>query len=136
MGKLKTLAYASILSLLITGTSYGVTAKFTAYNDNERDSIPYHHLNCMGTRLKVGQCAADLRYHKLGDKICVKGLGTFVISDCGSKIIGRNRYDIYVSSLREVETFGVKYLDVTTLSDNNKNRYVYNDRCRRFDYEL
>ena len=106
---------AAFLSTLATVAAF--PAKVTAFNEREPDHKPYGDLNCQGQRLEVGQCAADLRYHHLGDRIHIDGLGTFVVADCGSAIKGYGRFDIYVDSLRECNNFGVKRLqaeDVTS----------------------
>lgn len=128
MKKLKLLAFASMLALLtMFNPCFGDMAKLTAFNDRERDSRPYGALNCQGTRLEVGQCAADLRYHKLGERIAIQGMGVYTVSDCGSDIKGKNRYDIYVSSLKEVSNFGVKYRDVTEIG-KEKIKPITEDR--------
>jgi len=125
MGKLKTFAIASVLLLITAVSSFGEIAKLTAYNENERDSQPYGALNCQSQRLEVGQCAADLRYHQLGEKIYIQDMGVFIVSDCGSKIKGPNRYDIYVSSMKAVREFGVKYKEVKTVKQKTDNKEMY-----------
>lgn len=125
MKKLKLLAFASMLALLtMFNPCFGDMAKLTAFNDHERDSRPYGALNCQGTRLEVGQCAADLKYHKLGERVAIQGMGVYTVSDCGSDIKGKNRYDIYVSSLKEVSNFGVKYRDVTEIGKEKMKEVI------------
>lgn len=121
MKKYKLFVITLLFLTIITTNSFASLSRLTAYNENERDSRPYGHLNCQGGVLGVGQCAADLKYHHLGDVVDINGMGTFVISDCGSGVKGRDRYDIYVSSLKEVREFGVKYRDAVVINRSERS---------------
>lgn len=45
--------------------------------------------------LRVGQCAADLRYHPEGSRVWIEGHGTLTVRDVGGAIKGPNRFDVY-----------------------------------------
>lgn len=53
--------------------------------------------------------AADLRYYKLGSRINLNGK-SYIVSDTGSAIKGKYRFDIYIHSCRSAKKFGVKTL--------------------------
>ena len=83
----------------------------------------------LGVRAKQGVVAADPRLFPLGSVLRISGAGpysgSYVVTDTGSKIVGR-RIDIFIPSPAEARRFGRKpvYVQVVhwgsvTLSDSD-----------------
>lgn len=58
-----------------------------------------------GQRVHSGAIAADPRVLKLGTKVKIQGMGTFVVKDTGGAIKG-NRIDIWMGSCQSARIFG------------------------------
>lgn len=58
-----------------------------------------------GQRVHNGAIAADPRVLKLGTKVKIQGMGTFVVKDTGGAIKS-NRIDIWMGSCRAARVFG------------------------------
>lgn len=58
-----------------------------------------------GQRVHSGAIAADPRVLKLGTKVNINGMGTFVVKDTGGAIKG-NRVDIWIGNCQAARTFG------------------------------
>ena len=71
------------------------TAIVTAYCSACSGSI-----GCRDNRLRVGDCAADPRWHKYGERIWIEGFGVLTVRDTGGDIKGRDRFDVYLGSVR------------------------------------
>lgn len=113
MKKLKLLTLAYVLCTIHT---IAFTARTTSYAAQEDGN----YLNCSGSRLQVGQVAADLRYYPLGTTLVIDG-ARYVVSDCGSAVRGKYHFDVYCRSLREMNQRGTHISDVRIVSTSNAN---------------
>lgn len=67
-----------------------------------------------GERVHHGAIAADWKVLPRGSKVHIKGMGTFVVKDRGSKIRG-NRIDIYMPSAKAAIRFGRRKVQLKKL---------------------
>ena len=56
------------------------------------------NVGCRDNRLHVGDCAADPRWHKDGEKVWIQGFGVLTVRDTGGDIKGRDRFDVYLGA--------------------------------------
>jgi uncharacterized protein YabE (DUF348 family) len=84
-----------------------ITCKATAYTATGQ-------LTASGTTAKVGVVAVDPSVIPLGTKLYVEGYGYCVAEDTGGKIKG-NRIDVYLNTVSECDTWGVKNVKVYVL---------------------
>ena len=66
-----------------------------------------------GQRVHSGAIAADPRVLKLGTRVKIHGMGTYVVKDTGGAIKG-NRLDIWMGC-REARLFGRRSVDLTVV---------------------
>lgn len=66
------------------------TAVVTAYCSDCSGST-----GCRGQRLRVGDVAADPRYHPYGSRVRIDGFGVLTVRDVGGAIKGAHRFDVY-----------------------------------------
>jgi 3D (Asp-Asp-Asp) domain-containing protein len=71
------------------------TATVTAYCARCSGSV-----GCRDNRLRVGDCAADPKWHPYGSRVWIQGFGELVVRDTGGAIKGRDRFDVYLGAPR------------------------------------
>jgi len=91
----------------------------TAYYHGEADHIQYGKKSAYGTELRAGRvrsAAADWSRYPVGTVFKIKGLPhTFVIDDYGSALVGTNTVDIYMTSRRDMDRWGVRHIQIEIL---------------------
>jgi len=65
----------------------------------------------MGTPARVGEIAVDPRVIPLGSKVYIEGVGVRYAEDTGGNIKG-NTIDIYMNTLSECRSWGVRYVTI------------------------
>ena len=50
--------------------------------------------------MRVGDCAADPLWHRYGERVWIQGFGVLTVRDTGGDIKGRDRFDVYLGSVR------------------------------------
>lgn len=102
--------------LLLLGLTFG-QARPTRYHWLAT-AFSLHGVTAAGTRPHSGTVAADSAVLPLGTRIRVSGAGahsgTYVVSDTGSKVLGRH-IDIYMPSQVEARQFGKRRVWITVL---------------------
>lgn len=94
-----------------------LAVRTTAYCHSESDHLCYGKLNAVGTSLKFGavrSAAADWSRYPLGTRFRIKGQPevTYVVDDYGSALVGSNTIDIYCTSKRMMNNWGVRNLNI------------------------
>lgn len=97
----------------------GVQFLITAYCPCCDCSEGYGKITSTGKIPKQGRTiAVDPKVIPYGTKVKIKGLGTFIVEDCGGAIKG-NRIDIYFESHADTERFGVQRRTVFILGKDD-----------------
>lgn len=94
------------------------TWELTAYNPVawQCDEDPW--TTASGAKTKPGYtCAIDRAYWSFGTRFWVVGFGEVVAEDTGSKVKGRNRMDVCVSSIEMARTLGRWHTAVYMIED-------------------
>ena len=118
---MRTTSALLILTLLGACTSTGGNApkpssgtrmkvRTTAYHHSE----PGGRANGIGGKLSAAHSAAsDWSWMPLGTRFRIVATGEdFVIEDYGSALVGRKTIDIYKSTRREMNAWGVRFVDI------------------------
>lgn len=92
----------------------------TAYSHQENEPGAHGRKNAAGTTLLYGNqvrsAAADWSRYPLGTKFKVKGLPyTYVVDDYGSALVGTNTVDMYFPSLRQMNRWGTRKVELTVI---------------------
>lgn len=93
----------------------------TAYCHSEADHVPYGSLSAMGTPLRHGMirsAAADWSRFPLGTRFRIKSQPGVVyeIDDYGSALVGTNTIDIYCTTEKSMDAWGVRHCDIEVLN--------------------
>ncbi|WP_018971081.1 3D domain-containing protein [Rubritalea marina] len=120
----------------------------TAYSCMENEPGAHGNLNAAGTVLKYGKtirsAAADWSVYPLGTKFKIKGLPyTYVVEDYGSALTGTNTIDIYKPTLRKMNHWGTRKVEITVVKWGcyDKSRRILKHRtgywhCRKMYNEI
>lgn len=142
---MKTIYFALLVASLFCGTSCQSTTqaikKFTirttAYTHNESDHIKYGRQTAIGTILKnkveYTSAASDWSFLPVGTVFRIEGdARKYVIDDYGSALVGTKTIDIYQPSRRDMNRWGVRFVDIKieSMGDYSKSLAVLRDRCR------
>lgn len=106
----------------------------TAYSDQENEPGAIGNLNAAGTVLKYGNvrsAAADWSVYPLGTLFKIKGLPyTYFVDDYGSALVGTNTVDIYHPTLRQMNKWGTRpvEIEVIKMGDWERSEYVLKGR--------
>ena len=98
-----------------------LTVRTTAYSHNEKDHIIYKKKNAVGTNLKytskLRSAAADWSEYPVGTefRIASEPGVTYVIDDYGSALVGTKTIDLYKPSIRSMNQWGVRHVDIEVL---------------------
>ncbi len=92
----------------------------TAYSCAENEPGAHGSKNAMGTILKYGStvrsAAADWSRYPVGTKFKIKGLPyTYVVDDYGSALVGTNTVDIYHPTLRGMNRWGTRKVEINVI---------------------
>lgn len=109
----------------------------TAYTHSESDHIEYGRKTALGTNLKCtreyNSAASDWSRFPVGTEFRIKGINRhFVIDDYGSALLGKDTIDIYFTSKRDMNRWGVQHVDIiiTKYGDYEKSREILSQRTR------
>ena len=98
----------------------------TAYSDHESDHRKYRNLSACGTPLAAGpvnSAAADWARWPEGTVFRLLPDGpVYRVDDYGWALAGRNTIDLYVPSMREMDRWGVRHLDIEILQWGDPQR--------------
>lgn len=91
----------------------------TAYTHTERDHIIYGKMSASGTRLTTGHirsAAADWSRFPVGTRFRVRETGQiYQVDDYGSALAGTSTIDLYTPTRREMNRWGVQFVDIDIL---------------------
>ncbi len=98
----------------------------TAYSDCEADHRQYKNLSACGTPLQIGtinSAAADWARWPQGTVFRVLPNGpVYRVDDYGWALAGRNTIDLYVPSMRAIDQWGVRHVDIEILQWGDPER--------------
>lgn len=120
----------------------------TAYSHKENEVGAPGRKNAAGTTLRYGNsvrsCAADWSVYPLGTKLKIKGLPyTYIVDDYGSALVGTNTVDIFHPSLRLMNKWGTRKVEISVIQWGStkrslkllKGRTRYK-HCRKMYYSM
>lgn len=91
----------------------------TAYTHTERSHIRYGKMSASGETLSSGRvrsAAADWSRFPVGTKFRIRQTGqVYQVDDYGSALIGTSTIDLYVPTTREMNRWGVRFVDIDIL---------------------
>ncbi|MDF1740914.1 MAG: 3D domain-containing protein [Verrucomicrobiales bacterium] len=92
----------------------------TAYTHSESDHVTYGNKTALGTVLRYTpeyhSAAADWSYFPLGTKFKIKGYDRlFVVDDYGSALVGKPTLDIYFTTKKWMNNWGVRHVEVEVI---------------------
>lgn len=125
LSTLALLAFMAIASILKAD-------RITAYSSDESDSLKYHGKNCLGFQVNQSveghrQVAVDPRVYPLGSVLFIKGVGTFIATDCGSGVRGKH-IDVCVSNRIAVSRFNTGNAEVKILRKGWASNSIYSSK--------
>lgn len=92
----------------------------TAYTHSERDHIQYGKMTASGTVLSSGHirsAASDWSMFPVGTRFRVRETGQiYQIDDYGRALVGTSTIDLYTPTRREMNRWGVRFVDIELLS--------------------
>lgn len=92
----------------------------TAYTHTERDHIQYGRMSASGTVLSSGHirsAASDWSKFPVGTRFRIKETGQiYQIDDYGRALVGTSTIDLYTPTRREMNRWGVRFVDIELLS--------------------
>ncbi len=107
----------------------------TAYTHSESDHIVYGRKNALDTRLsstrKYTSAASDWSRFPVGTTFRIRGMNrTFIIDDYGSALVGTDTIDLYQTSRKAMNRWGVQWveIEITKWGDYDKSRQILNER--------
>lgn len=94
-----------------------LVVRTTAYTHSESDHRKYGRLSAVGTQLKSGNirsAAADWSEFPVGTVFKIKAYPnyTFVIDDYGSALVGTKTIDLYQTTRRGMNNWGVREVEI------------------------
>lgn len=97
-----------------------VKVRTTAYTHTESDHVKYGNKTALGTVLRYTpeyhSAAADWSFFPLGTKFKVKGYDrVFVVDDYGSALVGKPTIDIYFTTKKWMNNWGVRHVEVEVI---------------------
>lgn len=115
-------------------TGQRMRVRTTAYTHTEPGGIK----NAIGSRLRYGgggefSAASDWSWLPLGTRFKMAGSPRiYVIEDYGSALVGRETIDLYMPTRREMNSWGVRFVDIEILSAGSKamSLKMLTPRCR------
>lgn len=98
-------------------TNNNLVVRTTAYTHSESDHRKYGRLSAVGTTLKSGNirsAAADWSEFPVGTTFKIKQFPnyTFVIDDYGSALVGTKTIDLYQTTRRGMNQWGVRNVEI------------------------
>jgi hypothetical protein len=123
-------------SVRTAGAPRTVSVVATAYGAAAKCNGEWAGRNAIGGRLKSGavtSAAADWSRFPLGTKFRVKETGrVYVIDDYGSAMVGKDKVDLFKTSYRDVDRWGVRrvQLEILEWGSPEKSLAVLKPRSR------
>ncbi len=92
----------------------------TAYTHTEADHLKYGNKTALGTVLRYTpeyhSAAADWSFFPLGTKFRIKGYNRiFVVDDYGKALVGKPTIDIYFTTKKWMNNWGVRHVDIEVI---------------------
>ncbi len=116
-------------------SSRHMTVRTTAYTHTESDHLVYGRKNALDTPLRLSRsytsAASDWSRFPVGTTFRIKGNNrTYIIDDYGSALVGTDTIDIYHSSKKAMNQWGVRHVEIEILKwgDYEKSRQVLQER--------
>lgn len=116
-------------------SSRHMTVRTTAYTHTESDHLVYGRKNALDTSLRLSRsytsAASDWSRFPVGTTFRIKGSNrTYVIDDYGSALVGTDTIDIYHSSKKTMNQWGVRHveIEITKWGDYEKSRQILQER--------
>jgi 3D (Asp-Asp-Asp) domain-containing protein len=97
-----------------------LVVRTTAYTHSESDHRKYGRLSAVGTQLKSGKlrsAAADWSEFPVGTIFKIKSYPnyTFIIDDYGSALVGTKTIDLYQTTRRGMNNWGVRQVEIEVI---------------------
>lgn len=109
----------------------------TAYTHSESDHRKYGKLSAIGTQLKSGNirsAAADWSEFPVGTTFKIKQYPkyTFIVDDYGSALIGTKTIDLYQTTRKGMNQWGVRNVEIEVVNWGNlqESKAILQDRLK------
>ena len=114
-----------------------LVVRTTAYTHSENDHRKYGKLSAIGTQLKSGNirsAAADWSEFPVGTTFRIKQYPkyTFVVDDYGSALVGTKTIDLYQTTKKGMNNWGVRNVEIEVVQWGNlqESKLILRDRLK------